>query len=674
MCGIWARTRYRQRVEPKELLHPVAMLRHRGPEGYGWYADDDVAMVHTRLSIIDLAGGSQPLWSYDGRWIGIVNGELYDYEALREEMIREGVSFKTRSDSEVLLNLYVRRGPEGLKDVSGEFAFIFFNSESRTIVFGRDPFGVKPLFMDSRPGSFTLSSEMKALSPETPDFDPEYLNAFLARLMVPPRTSLKNVSHVWPGRVYALDLNTRQMTWTWYQKLPVFQERSYSTGEALERLDAELRAAVRRRLRADVEIGCYLSGGIDSAMVAALAVDQGADPTAFTVGFSDHNFDEAPQAAGIARDLGINHSVVQFSSKDFMPSLIKSIVAFENPITNPHGAAKNLLARHASQSVKVVLSGEGSDEWLGGYAYLRVRKLENFVVRHPKLGGGALARLLDEESRMSMGHLEGLSRACRAVAAKYFDGKSPALFSRMIRSRLYRHVTGENLDQLVQRLCETLAIHMREEHPGGRFSAWDLDSWIGARTDLLHYIIANVGDRQEMSHSLEGRTPFLDSKVVRVAGRIQEKDLIRGLTEKYILRRVGEKYLHSAHHRRPKKPFFSPMKYFYLRENRVAVDEYVQMSRAVTPWLNWRHIDHLLETSNRRKAHWPLESSILALRLALFSTGVLTQHLRAIPASERGYPIPATVEELLPFRKGQGERRETAVAGVRGPGCLHASA
>jgi asparagine synthase (glutamine-hydrolysing) len=652
MCGVWIRTRYNQRVELKELLHPVAMLRHRGPDGYGWYADDNVAMVHTRLSVIDLAGGSQPLWSYDGRWVGIVNGELYEYEALRDELIKEGVSFKTKSDSEVLLNLYARRGTEGLKNVSGEFAFVFYNGETKTIAFGRDPFGVKPLFMDSRPASFTLASEMKALSSETPNFDPEYFNTFLARLMVPPRTSLNNVAHVWPGRVYTLNLNKRQMMWTWYQKLPIFQERNYSTSEAVERLDMELRAAVKRRLRADVEVGCYLSGGIDSALIAALAVDQDAKPTAFTVGFSDRDFDETSQAAHVARDLGIKHSVVQFTSKDFMPSLIKSIVAFENPVTNPHGAAKNLLAHHASQSVKVVLSGEGSDEWLGGYAYLRVRKLENFVARHPKLGSSALVQLLDRENGMSMGHLEGDSRAGQTAARKYFDNKSPSLFNRMIKSRLYRYVTGESLDRLVSRLCEGLAVCLREENSDYRFSAWDLDSWIGARTDLLHYIIANVGDRQEMSHSLEGRTPFLDWKVVQVAGRIQEKDLIRGLTEKYILRRVGEKYLHSLHHRRGKKPFFSPTKYFYLRENRVAVEEYVQMSRAVTPWLQWRHIDRLLESSNKRKTYWPLEGSILALRCALFSTGVLAQHLRAIATTERGcYPTPTTVDELFPFRK-----------------------
>lgn len=652
MCGVWTRTKFNKRVEPKELLHPVTMLRHRGPDGYGWYADDDVAMVHTRLSIIDLSGGSQPLWSFDGRWIGIVNGELYDYEDLRNQLISEGVNFKTKSDSEVLLNLYAKKGAAGLADVSGEFAFIFYDMKEKKLAFGRDPFGVKPLFMDWRADSFTLASEMKALADEAPEFDPEYIKTFLARLMVPPQTALKNVKHVWPGRVYTLDMKSRDMKWEFYQKLPIFQKRDYSTGEAFERLDMELRGAVKRRLRADVEVGCYLSGGIDSALVAAIAADMGAKPCAFTVGFADKNFDESPLAAHIAKDLGIEHSVVTFSTKDFMPYLIKSIVAFENPMTNPHGAAKNLLSHHASQRVKVVLSGEGSDEWLGGYAYLRQKKLENFVARHPKLGASAMELLLHREAGMSMGHLEGESKAYNQMAAKHFNGQSPALFSRMTKGRLYRHITGENLSALVPRICQTIETHLREENPEYNFSSWDLDSWIGARTDLLHYIIANVGDRQEMAHSLEGRTPFLDPKVVKVSGRIQEKDLIRGLTEKYILRRVGEKYLHSLHHRRGKRPFFAPMKHFYLRENRAIVESYVNKSREVTPWLPWRNIDHLLESSAKRKTNWALEGGILALRHTLFSVGVLREHLRAVPTSERGYAIPQTVEEILPHRKG----------------------
>lgn len=652
MCGIWTRTKYEKKVELEELLHPVTMLRHRGPDGYGWYADESVAMVHTRLSIIDLAGGTQPLVSYDGNWIGVINGELYDYEEHRARLEAAGVEFRTKSDSEVLLNLFAKYGPSGLSGLSGEFAFIFYDRDSKKLCFGRDPFGVKPLFYESRPDSFTLASEMKALQNEKPVFDEVYLKTFLGRMMVPPRTSLLNVQHVWPGRVYTLDIEKRTLSWQIYQKLPLFKKRDLSTGEALERLDYELRASVKRRLRADVEVGCYLSGGIDSALVTALAVDLGAKPTAFTVGFSDRSFDESNEAAQIAQDLGIGHSTVQFGSKDFVPSLIRSIAAFENPINNPHGAAKNLLAAHTSQHVKVVLSGEGSDEWMGGYAYLRIRKLIDFVKEHPKIGGQALRLLSERESGKNLGHLDGGSRAFDSVFARYFKGVTPAIFGRVAKRRLYKYVTGDDLAELVPEVCENLSARLREENHEFEFSEWDLNLWLGARTDLLHYILANVGDRQEMSHSLEGRTPFLDIKVVDVAARIQQKDLIRGLTEKYILRQVAGKYLQSIHQRRGKKPFFAPVKHFYLREHRKMIESYIERSREVTPWLNWRNIEHFLKSAEQRRIHLSLEGSALALRLGLFSIGVLHEHLREPQVIGKGYRVPETVEDLLPHRRG----------------------
>ncbi len=652
MCGIWTRTKYDGKVELEELLYPVKMLRHRGPDGYGWFADENVAMVHTRLSVIDLPGGAQPLVSYDGRWIGVVNGELYDFEEHRARLQAEGVTFKTQSDSEVLLNLFAKYGPKGLTGLSGEFAFIFYDRKGKKLCFGRDPFGVKPLFYESRSDSFTLASEMKALHDEKPVFDEVYLKTFLARMMAPPRTSLENVRHVWPGRVYTLDLELKTLSWEIYQPLPLFQKRDLSTLEAVELLEQELRASVKRRLRADVDVGCYLSGGVDSALVAAMAVDLGARPTAFTVGFTDRKFDESNEAATIARDLDIPHSTVVFGSKEFMPSLIRSIVAFENPINNPHGAAKNLLAAHASQRVKVVLSGEGSDEWMGGYAYLRIRKLIEFVRRHPKTGAHALALLFERESPQNLGHLDGGSLSFEKFVARYFGGVSPALFGRVAKKRLFHFMTGDELNSLVPEICENLAQRLREENHAFDFSEWDLNLWFGARTDLLHYILANVGDRQEMSHSLEGRTPFLDIRVVGVAARIQEKDLIRGLKEKYILREVAGKYLRSLHIKRGKKPFFAPVKHFYLRENKKLVESYIERSREVTPWLNWTNIDHLLKSSEQRRIHWSFEGSALALRLALFSIGVLTEHLREPQAVVKGYRVPETVEELMPHRRG----------------------
>lgn len=645
MCGVWVRTRYNNPVETAELIHPVRMLNHRGPDGYGWWKDEHVALVHTRLSIIDLAGGAQPLQSFDRKWIGIVNGELYDYKSIRQNLLERGVKFSTRSDSEVLLNLYVLDGAVGLSKVSGEFSFIFYNTETKQIHFGRDLFGVKPLFFESRPDSFTLASEMKALQDEVLVFNQDYIKSFIGRSLIPPQTCLQNVEHVWPGRVYTLDLRTKKMSWQVYQSLPLFQNRILQGAAAEEVLEYELKQAVRRRLEADVDIGCYLSGGIDSALVAALATDLGAKPKAFTVGFADKEFDESNLAGQIAQDLGIEHEVIHMTSKNFMNSLMRSVVAFENPIANPHGAAKNLLASLAGNQVKVVLSGEGSDEWLGGYAYFRIQKLQRFIRKHPRLAGQALPQFFEREMGMSMNHLDGDSTVSEDLSAQFFSGKHPALLGRLAKKRYYRHITGEILDGRVRQMCEQLSEKLEEENPSGEYSDWDLNSWMSIRTDLLHYILANVGDRQEMSHSIEGRTPFLDTNVVQAVGRMKTNTLLRALTEKHVLRKVGKKYLHMNHSQRGKKPFFAPMKYLYLRENRQVIMDHVRLIESQTPWLCWKNI-HSFISPSQRFYQSAIEDNRISLVLILFSMGVLYDKLRTPQGSPRGYALPVEVKDL----------------------------
>lgn len=632
MCGVWTRARFDQKITPEELVHPLASLRHRGPDGFGWWANDQLAMVHTRLSIIDIAGGVQPLISADRRWIGIVNGELYDYEHIREQLQAQGVQFQTRSDSEVLLNLYAREGAAGLRKVSGEFAFIFFDQNNNELHYGRDPFGVKPLFFEARDNMFTLSSEMKALSSEKPQLSQEYMRTFLGHMIVPPQTCLENVQHVWPGRVHRLNLNTRELTWENYYQLPLFQGRKLTGPEALENLENELRASVKRRLRADVEVGAYLSGGIDSALITALAADQGAKVKTFTVGFVDRDFDETAQAAEIAQDLGLSHSSIHLNSKNFMRSLIDSIKAFENPIANPHGAAKNLLALHASSQVKVVLTGEGADEWFGGYAYLRIQKLQNFVQRHPRFAHNAMDLFMDREMGRSLNHLDGGSTEFVALANAHFSELAPALLGRLPKRRSFRHLTGHDLKEQVSNTCLELAAQLKAENPHAKLNLWDVNTWMALRTDLLHYILSNVGDRQEMAHGIEGRTPFLDQKLAQSVAQVREDFLIRGLTEKYPLRVMAKKYLKNTHTTRGKKPFFAPMKYMYLRENREVVRQMIDYARVATPWLNWKNIDHLLYNQKRATSS-PLESSVAGLRLTLFSTGVIAHQLRDVQNS-----------------------------------------
>lgn len=654
MCGIWTRTRFNEPVRTQELIHPVQMLSHRGPDGYGWWMDTEnnnrVAMVHTRLSIIDLSGGAQPLISYNKRWIGIVNGELYDYEQIRESLIGQGVAFATQSDSEVLLNLYAVQGIHGLSRVSGEFAFIFYDRLKGELHFGRDPMGVKPLFFQQKTTSFTLASETKALSSSAPEISPDYVKNFIGRAIVPPQTAIDGAEHVWPGRVYKLDLNDRSLNWKGYSSLALGQDRKLNLEESIEKVDLELRESIRRRLRADVEVGTYLSGGIDSSLVAAVAADLGAKPKAFTVGFADPDFDESDHAAAIAKELGIEHSVVKLSSQNFMDSLEKSIVAFENPITNPHGAAKNLLAAHTQNHVRVVLTGEGADEWFGGYAYLRMRKLQKFIGRHPKFSG-ALGQLMDAEAIHSQNHLDGASTRYSHLAAKYFGGTSPALLGRMTKGRLFEYLCNEDIQPRVDQICSHLRTMMNEEFPTQKLSEWDLNTWFALRTDLLHYILSNVGDRQEMAHSIEGRTPFLDQRLLAVAGQVPEKYLIRGLTEKYILRRVSRRYLSPAHQNRPKKPFFAPIKFLYLKNNRARLADGILTAEKHLPWLNWKNIHHLFN-QDKRSLNSPLEGSIISLKLVLFSLGTLIERLREVPSKPtRGYAIPLTEQDILPFER-----------------------
>lgn len=652
MCGVWARANIKKSLALDELLFPIKMLNHRGPDSYGWFADQKVGLVHTRLSIIDLGGGAQPLRSFDQGLIGIVNGELYDYQEHKNRLISKGVHFQTQSDSEVLLNLFAREGTSALRGLSGEWAFIFYHPKEQKIFFARDPHGVKPLFYHWDQDSLTLSSEVKALKNEKPVLSEDYVKTFLARTLMPKGTAIDQCFHVLPGRLYTFDIKQNKLGSKMVDPLPLGCHRVLKGEEAIEATYEALRNSVKRRLVADVEVGCYLSGGVDSALITALAVELGAKPKAFTVGFADRDFDEQGIAVKIAQHLGIPHYACQLNGKNFLPSLIRSIVAFENPITNPHGAAKNLLSQLASEQVKVVLSGEGADEWFGGYAYLRIQKIVNFSQRHPQLGGWLLHKFMEQEKGRSMNHLDGRSQINRELFEKYFYGHQPAVLGRLLKHRAYEYLTGDSLVQRLDSMSKELSQMLQEDWPevNHQSSAWDLNAWFGLRVDLLHYILANVGDRQEMSHSLEGRTPFLDPEVINVAARIQEKTHMKGLTEKYVLKKIAGKLFPREIAERSKHPFFAPLKYFYLRGNQESIKHYVETAREATPWLAWNHVERLLgHPQSIESALFSLQNST---RILLFSLGVLVEHLRADPPLiPRGFHIPTKVEEILPYRR-----------------------
>jgi asparagine synthase (glutamine-hydrolysing) len=611
-------------------------------------------MLQTRLKIIDLSSaGDQPFLSFNKKYVGIVNGELYDYGSHKENLLKMGVTFKSQSDSEVLLNLFAQLGAEAIAKTSGEWAFIFYEKETQTLHFARDRHGVKPLFYQWTPESFTLSSELKALSEQKPEINENFVKTLFAHTLLTSETTLKDCYHVLPGRLYSFDIKNQKLNWIHLETLPLHQERTLRGEEAVEATHEALKKAVKKRLVADVEIGTYLSGGIDSSLITAMAVSMGARPKAFTVGFSDLDFDERTLANSVSEHLGIEQNVCILTGKNFFENLTNSIVAYENPIMNPHGAAKNLLSHLASQSVKVVLTGEGADEWFGGYAYFRIAKILEFAKKHPQLGYKLIDNFLSLEGGRSVRHLDGTSLVNESVIKEYFSGFQPAVLGRLNKHRAYEYLTGESLNHRLHKICANLKDYFKEDlaHSGVglnqlSLNQWDLNTWCALRVDMLHYILANMGDRQEMSHSIEGRTPFLDSEVIQVASQIEPNQHLRSLKEKSILKEISKKYLPADVLTRRKKPFFAPAKYFYLRNYREPIQNYIEQAREATPWLNWKNLDRLLG-DEKSIGHANLKNMRNSTRMILFSIGVLMENLRKEGLKKpTGYEIPQSGQDL----------------------------
>lgn len=649
MCGVWAQVQSqkskKEAVDLPHVRHAVEQLAHRGPDDYSWFADDSVSLVHTRLSIIDLSGGRQPLLSYDGKWIGIVNGELYDYQALREKLENRGATFKTHSDSEVLLNAFAMNGASALEDLSGEFAFIFYNPSEQRMVFGRDLSGVKPLFIKKTSAGIEVASEMKAMVRETPEIHIPYIENLLARVMLPPQTAIEGIEHVLPGRIYTLNTQTLEVQSRVYRALPLFNKREARGTDTLPALEHELKQAVKRRLVADVPVGCYLSGGIDSSLLTALAVENGAKPKTFTVTFADKELDESSQANEVAQHLGLESHFVEFNKNNFLPSLIDSVIAFENPITNPHGAAKNILSAEARKHVKVVLTGEGADEIFGGYPYFRHWKSKGLLERHPNWG---LA--VDALAHSELGEIE------RLHLSRYDDSnKNVEMFDRMGADTFLNPVLGLDRREFLHRAHRRLNHMIAQEFPnventGAPEFSWDRLQYASFRMDLLHYILSNVGDRQEMSHSIEGRTPFLDPEVIELACTIRPDHMVRGTQEKSLLKRLARTKLPPSIWHRKKQAFFAPLKYLFNRDVRNAVGDYAQLCRNKIPGLRWDAIDAFVKEVNWSGTHPSLDNFVL-VQLVMLSTGVLLEQLGKPKACEYlRYSIPQNAQDLEAHR------------------------
>jgi asparagine synthase (glutamine-hydrolysing) len=572
MCGIAGAVALDERVEPlplEDLTAMVGSLRHRGPDEFGLYRDRRTALGHARLSIIDLATGQQPLCNEDGTLWVVFNGEIFNYLELRQELVALGHRFRTRSDTEVIVHAWEAWGPAALERFNGQFAIALWDTARQELTLARDRLGVRPLYLCEHGGRLWFASEVRALfsgDPALPrGFDPGGLaETFSFWTPVAPQSVFLGVTELEPGHYRTVSRRGAVDHPFWTPRFPEGREGAFqgSLDEATERVREALESAVRlRMLRADVPVGSYLSGGLDSSVIASLGRKVKGDRfCTFSIRFEDAEYDETAYQRKVADLIESDHREVVVRRRDIAEAFPEVVAHAERPLLRTAPAPLFLLSRLVRESgIKVVLTGEGADEMFGGYDLFREGKVRRFWGRAPgsALRPRLLERLYPYLARSPVGQramaVEFFGRDRERWAAPGFAHqtrwRAAAALQRLFVPELRR--TAQSLDP-VGRLLGSLP----SEFP--RWSFLAQDQYLEVRTLLSGYLLSSQGDRMLMAHSVEGRFPYLDSEVVELANSLPDGYKLRVLDEKHVLKRAGAGLVPEEILRRPKQPYRAP--------------------------------------------------------------------------------------------------------------------
>lgn len=545
-------------VQTDALLAMLGAIRHRGPDGFGIYRDGNVGLGNARLSIIDLSGGDQPIGSEDGkRWI-VFNGEIFNYVELRPALEQRGHRFSTNSDTEVLLHLYEEYGPDCLKYLNGQFALAIWDETDRSLFLARDRVGVRPFFYTVNANRILFASEIKSLLavPEVQaQIDPDRLReVFMYWSTLPPSTIFKGIYQLPPGH-YALIRPGQEFHTIRYWDPAILPESTPASDESLlEEFESVLIDATRIRMRADVPVGAYLSGGLDSSTTTALIRTYTTNRLdTFSISFDDPLFDESAAQRQMAAALGTRHHTVQASYRRITECFPEVIWHAETPILRTAPAPMYLLSDLVRQNdFKVVLTGEGADEFLAGYDLFKEMKIRRFWASEPQSEARSrlLFRLYPDINRLSASgaFLVGFFR-------KGLEQTSSPYYSHQVRwsntSRTWRFLAGG----------ENAHAEILPPLPGG-FADWpalNQAQYLEITTFLSPYLLSSQGDRMAMAHSVEGRYPFLDVRVMEFCNRLPLHLKMPVLTEKLLLKRLAQKYVPEAIWQKVKRPYRAPV-------------------------------------------------------------------------------------------------------------------
>jgi asparagine synthase (glutamine-hydrolysing) len=561
MCGIAGITTVNtnQTIQIDSLIGMASFLQHRGPDEYGIYRSQSCGLVSTRLSIVDLAGGQQPIHNEDQTlWI-VFNGEIFNYIELKQDLVKKDHRFLTNTDTEVILHLYEEYGVSALQKLNGQFAFAIWDETKQSLFVARDRFGIRPLFYQLINNRLLFASEIKAflaLEDWQPELDLDAIQqVFTYWAALSPASVFKGIQELPPAH-YMIFKNGSLSTHPYWQMDFTKPEHPLTDQEYLEQFESLLIQATQIRLRADVEVGAYLSGGLDSSTTTAIIQNHSDTPVeTFSIQFAHPAYDEREFQMEFTKTLGVNHHEITCNAEDIGRIFPEVIWHTEIPILRTSPAPMYLLSKLVHENnYKVVLTGEGADEILGGYDIFKEDKIRRFVARQPESQRrAALFGVLYPE-------IANLNQAkfVQSFFGKNITDTQADFYTHHIRwfntSRTNRFLNQpNNLSYTPYNYPIDLPAEFKQ------WSSLAQTQYLEIQTFMSPYLLSSQGDRMAMANSIEGRYPFLDVNLVEFANNLPDHLKLRGLQEKWILRHFAKKMLPKEIWLRRKKPYRAPI-------------------------------------------------------------------------------------------------------------------
>ncbi len=580
MCGIAGIIDFQSDGNSIDTVRSMlSLIAYRGPDECGIYHSAHATMGNVRLSIIDLVSGQQPLSDTTERYWIIFNGEIFNFKELRRELEKDGSKLRTQSDTEVLVQLYARDGKDCLGKLNGQFAFAIWDKKEEELFIARDRVGIRPLFYNITNGVFTFASEIKSLFQQK-SISRELLPESLAQIYtfwttITPSTAFKNINELSPGHYLIYNKNGLRIEKYWELD---FNNRHYglSMNEALEQFDDLLSSAVRLRLRADVEVAAYLSGGIDSSATVRYIKD--IEPgvlNTFSIGFEDKVFDESNYQEEAVKYLNTNHKSINCSSSDIARYFPKVVWHSEIPVTRTAPTPMMILSKLVRENnIKVVITGEGSDEMLAGYNIFREAKIRRFWASQP---GSQLRPLLLKKLYPDIPHLRNASTNILKMFFGYkLDDTDNPFYSHLLRWNNSNHIKKHFSSSLKDGLGDYSPFEALSGRLPHGFDSWDplaKSQWLETTIFMSGYLLSSQGDRMAMANSVEGRYPFLDYRVIEFCAGLPPDYKLKSLNEKFLLKKLMENRIPESIIKRPKQPYRAPISSVFMSEN---TPEYVK--------------------------------------------------------------------------------------------------